>query len=104
MNPNDPGRRQQGPSTTDWQEHGAAGDLSTGRRLKYVQNVPLAFQVDEVGTTTYIGSTKPGVTSDQALWRIMKITESNNSTSIQFAEGKDTFENIWDDRLTLNYS
>jgi hypothetical protein len=103
MNSNDPGRRQQGPSTTDWQEHGAAGDISTGRRLKYVQDVPMAILVDEVGNVTYVGFSKPGILPSQELWRIMRITENGGETTIEFANGKDTFENLWTNRASLSY-
>ncbi len=93
------------PETTNWEEHGAAGDVSTGRRLKYVQNVPLATIIDEVdANTTYIGNSKPGTATNLPLWRIKKIYTSGTVTSITFANGKDSFEATWDNRLTETYS
>lgn len=107
INNNDAGRRKTGPSTTDWEEHGAAGDLSTGRRLKYVQDVPLAVLIDETedgdATVTYVGTAKAGVLPAQALWRVMRITEDAGETTIEFAGGEDTFENVWNDRVSLTY-
>lgn len=93
------------PATTDWEEHGAAGDVSTGRRLKYTQNVPLKKIIDEASATvTYVGEAVPGATTAQALWRIRKIDSTTNPTTIFFADANDKFDNIWDLRSELNYS
>jgi hypothetical protein len=93
------------PESTDWEEHGAAGDVSTGRRLKYTQSVPLTAIIDEVDAdTTYIGLTKPGTAESSALWRIMKIVVVGTVTSIKMADGDDLFNNIWDNRASLTYS
>lgn len=92
------------PQTTDWEEHGAAGDVSTGRRLKYTQSVPLAVRVDEASATvTYVGQAKPGTATSSALWRIKKI-DSTSGTIITFADGDDSFNNVWDNRASLSYS
>ena len=92
------------PATTDWEEHGAAGDVSTGRRLKYTQSVPLAVRVDEASATvTYVGHAKPGTATSSALWRVKKI-DSTTGTVITFADGDDLFDNVWDNRASLTYS
>lgn len=92
------------PATTDWEEHGAAGDVSTGRRLKYTQSVPLAMQVDPASSTvTYIGQAKPGTATSSALWRVKKI-DTTTGTVITFADGDDLFDNVWDNRASLPYS
>lgn len=93
------------PSTTDWEEHGAAGDISTGRRLKYTQDVPLTTRIDEASSTvTYIGEAAPGTATSSALWRVKKIDSTTNPTKIVFADGNDLFDNVWDDRASLSYS
>lgn len=93
------------PDSTDWEEHGASGDVSTGRRLKYTQDVPNSMLVDDVdASTSYIGESSPGTATSLALWRIKKISVSGTLTSIQFADGNDRFDNIWDDRVSLSYS
>ena len=61
--------------------------------------------IDEVdANTTYIGKSKPGVATSDPYWRICKISKSGNVTTIAFAGGKDTFENIWTQRLSYSYS
>lgn len=93
------------PKTTDWAEHGASGDVSTGRRLKYVQDVPNKIIIDVVDSSiTFIGEASPGTDSSSALWRIKKITTSGSVTSIELAGGEDAFESVWDDRASLSYS
>lgn len=92
------------PENTNSEEHGAAGDVSTGRRLKYTQSVPLAMQVDPASlTVTYIGQAKPGTATSSALWRIKKI-DTTSGTVITFADGDDLFDNVWDNRASLSYS
>lgn len=93
------------PETTNWEEHGAAGDVSNGRRLKYVQSVPLKKIVDEASTTVaYIGEAVPSATTSQALWRIKKIDSTTNPKTIFFADADDKFDNVWDNRASLSYS
>lgn len=91
------------PSTTDWEEHGATGDVSTGRRLKYVQEVPLDTLIDEVdANTTYVGQASYGTATSSPLWRIKKITISGSITTIRFADNG-RFTQVWDDRASLSY-
>lgn len=93
------------PETTNWEEHGAAGDVSTGRRLKYVQDVPLKTIIDEASdTVTYIGEAVPSATPSQPLWRIIKADSTTNPTTIFFADADDNFDNIWVNRASLSYS
>ena len=93
------------PENTNSEEHGAAGDVSTGRRLKYVQDVPLKAIIDEASeTVTYICEAVPSATTSQALWRVKKIDSTTNPTTILFADGNDNFDNIANDRASLTYS
>lgn len=93
------------PKSTDWEEHSAVGDVSTGRRFKAVQEVPNKVVIDAVdATTTYIGETKPGTATSAALWRIKKISTASTVTSIELADGNDLFDNIFDNRASLSYS
>lgn len=101
----DAGIRQKGPDTTNWEEHSAVADLATGRRFKAVQDVPMKTAVDIYSATViYVGETKPGITTAQAFWRIERITTTGTEILIEFANGKDTFENIWANHVSLSYS
>jgi|GEM_PF-5334178 len=56
-------------------------------------------------TTTYIGYAKPAlsIATSAAQWHICKVTSSGgNVTAIQWAS--DSYDKIWDNRASLNYS
>ena len=52
----------------------------------------------------YIGKADANSSEASAVWQIKCIDETGNFAKIQFAEGVDTFTNIWDDRTTYTYS
>ena len=91
-------------AVTNWEEHSAVADLSTGRRFKAVQTVPLRMKIDSSNPDNiYIGFTKPGVLTSEPYWRIKRIVVGSVD-DYSFANGEDTFVNIWDNRASLSYS
>jgi len=54
----------------------------------------------------YQGWALPGTATDEAKWRIVKLTWNGSGlcTDIQFANGKDSFDSAWDLRATYSYS
>lgn len=61
-------------------------------------------RIDVVGTVTYIGEANPGTTAATAAWRIKRISESGQDAVVEWADGDDAFDNVWDDRAILTYS
>jgi hypothetical protein len=54
---------------------------------------------------TYRGDALPGTTEAAALWRVTRFTlQSDGDTEVLYADGNDSFDNIWDNRLSLSYS
>lgn len=51
----------------------------------------------------YIGKAVTGSSSAAAVWQVKKLTESGTETSILFADGSNSFTNIWDARASLTY-
>lgn len=95
------------PTSPEWEEHSRVGDVSTGRAFKAAQLVPNTTRIDDVNgdqTLMYFGFSKPGTAASSAYWRIMKLTVSGTVTSFAFADGNDSFDNVWDDRASLTYS
>jgi len=95
------------PDATDWEEHSAVGDVSTGRRFKAVQIVPNVTIIDDVNgnqSLMYFGFSKPGTATSAALWRIMKLSVSGGVSTFTYADGDDSFNNVWNDRVSLAYS
>lgn len=63
----------------------------------------LSVKVDFFSSTTYyLAEAAPGTATSAPLWRIAKLTLP--SPSLSWADGDDSFDNVWDDHLTLSYS
>ncbi len=61
-------------------------------------------RVDEASSTvTYVGQAAAGSAESSAVWRIAKVTFSGTVTSVLYADSDISFNNIWDDRLSLSY-
>lgn len=52
---------------------------------------------------SYVGKAQPGSETSDDVWRIQRITVVDSETIIEFAEGNSHFDNIWDDRESLEY-
>ena len=66
----------------------------------------LTKRIDFVGDSViYIGESQPGTLESAAMWKIVKITIGTDGDITEiFAEGTNSFQHKWSDRLTLNYS
>jgi len=51
----------------------------------------------------YIGQAAVGSSTSDAVWRIRRVTENLNGTSIDWAGGTAEFIHIWDNRLNFVY-
>lgn len=63
-----------------------------------------ATQTAESGSITYVGSAAPGALTSDAVWRIKRLTESTAGLIVEFADGDDAYNNIWDNVTTLSFS
>lgn len=53
----------------------------------------------------YVGKAAPGSASSAAVWQVKKLAYSGtNVTQVDWADGNDSFDNIWDNRASLAYS
>lgn len=60
--------------------------------------------IDTVGNLTYIGEAEPGSLTSEAKWRIKRVEDKGgDDIDIRHADGVNTFNKIWDDRLTFTY-
>lgn len=71
-----------------------------------IANGAYAMQVDDTGTTLYQGWAVPGTLTSAASWRIRRVVTSGTpaDTAITFADGNDSFDNIYNNRAALSYS
>jgi hypothetical protein len=62
-------------------------------------------QIDSVSSTvTYVGDALPGSATSSSVWKIIKIETSGANTSVTYANGSDSFDQIWDNRASYTYS
>jgi len=61
-----------------------------------------AIQIDEAGALTYIGKASVGSGVSSPVWQI-KVLDTSSGLIIRWADGDSLFDNIWDDRESLNY-
>lgn len=59
---------------------------------------------DAGGGVTYRGWAVPGTATSAAGWRVTKITETTGDYVLNFADGNNNFDNVWDNRASLSYS
>jgi hypothetical protein len=54
---------------------------------------------------TYVGFAPPGKLTSEPAWKIMKLVYvGSNLVRRLWADGDTKFDNVWDDRASLNYS
>lgn len=62
-------------------------------------------RIDEVSISlTYLGIAKIDSDPSVARWQIRRIQKAGTETVIDWADGDDSFDNIWNDRAILSYS
>lgn len=63
------------------------------------------FDYDANNNAIYVGRAKPGTASTDAFWQIQRLTYNANNlcTLIEWANSRDLFDSIWDNRASLTY-
>jgi hypothetical protein len=79
----------------DWIETGTKSTNNAGHTI----GGSLALRKDDTGIYTYLGEAIPGTATSAAEWRIQRIT--NADSTIVWADGNGSFDNVWDDHATL---
>lgn len=65
----------------------------------------VAIRLDDTSTAnvTYVGKATVGSSTASAVWQIKKIDETTGLV-ITWADGDTSFNNVWDNRVSLSYS
>jgi hypothetical protein len=62
-------------------------------------------RIDEVsGNLTYLGVARMDSDPSLGVWQIRRILKTGTETVIEWADGNDYFDNVWDNRASLSYS
>jgi len=73
-------------------------------RVTANERYAVALDYDVNNNLVYHGIAKCGSSKSAAVWCVKKLTYSGeNLTDIQFADGNERFDNVWDDRASLTY-
>ena len=60
--------------------------------------------IEDVGTAyTYVGEAATKANTAIAMWRLRKMTYTGGLTEIQWANGTEEYDKIWNDRATYAY-
>lgn len=72
---------------------------------EFTTEVPWAKRFAWTGSEPkYLGWASPGSTDGEAAWRICKFTyQGSYLVSITWADGNDSFDNVWSNRASLSY-
>ena len=82
--------------TGSWQLQGSPNGMAQATRTDTDGATP---------ETIYRGRANPGVAPSAAAWRCEEITiAADGDVTILFADGNDSYDNIWDNRASLSYS
>jgi len=57
-----------------------------------------------VANTIYYGYAELGTATTEPKWKIVKSVVAGNITTTTYADGNMKYDNVWDDRTSLNYS
>jgi len=71
----------------------------------YLKNYAKHFDMSADGLTAYMGKAEIGTATSAALWQVKKfVFNAENDVIITWADGNDSYDNIWDNRAALSYS
>lgn len=78
-----------------------------GASKVFTKSQPYSIRMDTASTTgiTYVGKAALGSLTSAAAWQIMKMDETGTPVTLvaTWADGNDSFDNVWDNRTSLTY-
>lgn len=64
-----------------------------------------ALRVDTASSTvTYVGEAATAITEAASFWKIKRLTTVGTVLKIEWADGNEDYDNVWNDRTSLTYS
>ena len=61
-------------------------------------------RIDTVGQYKYIGIAKSGSPESDFVWKILRVSIVGESVTVEWADGDQSSDNAWTERLTKAYS
>jgi len=83
-------------------------EMNAFGRLKVESTITnYSARVDDksVQKVTFVGLAIPSdtISESEPIWRLIRIDETTSVTKVEYADGDLDFDNVWANRLTLNY-
>lgn len=78
-------------------------DTATLEELAVLTAGNYSLRLVTSGVYTYIGVADPGSSEGSAVWQVKRMDETSGLI-ILFADGDDSFDNIWSNYASLSYS
>jgi hypothetical protein len=83
-------------------------EMNAHGRLKVESTITnYAARVDDrsIPQVTFVGLANPSssISESESIWRMIRIDETTDVTKVEYADGNLDFDNVWANRLTLNY-
>jgi hypothetical protein len=77
----------------------------TPTAVEGTSNYDTLFSYDSSLNLEYIGKSNSGTATSAASWQVKQLTWTVDGTliKIEYADNDQTFNNIWDNRVSLNY-
>jgi len=64
----------------------------------------LAQRIDDQTSVIYIGTAPIQSATSSPIWSVKRLSVSGGAITIEWADGNDLNDNVWDDRASLSYS
>ena len=64
----------------------------------------LAQRIDDQTSVIYLGVAPINSLSSASIWAIKRLSVTGGAITIEWADGNDLNDNVWDDRASLAYS
>ena len=64
----------------------------------------LAQRIDDQTSVIYLGTAPINSSNADAIWSIKRLSISGGAITIEWADGNDLSDNVWDNRASLSYS
>jgi hypothetical protein len=64
----------------------------------------ITFLDEAGGGVTYVGKASPRSSTSSPVWQVRRLTSTDTTLAVEYADGDDKFDNVWDSRTSLSYA
>jgi hypothetical protein len=64
----------------------------------------ITYLDEQEGGVTYVGKAPPKSPTASPVWQIKRVLVVDGLLTLEYADGNDLFDNVWDNREAISYS